>query len=73
MTARPGGYEGRKDLNMSIREQAKRLGFEIIGRLTRRPDWERSTKERAYIDDAGNEYYTWRGILTIVTANGGVI
>ena len=58
---------------MSIREQAAQLGFEIIGRLTRCPDWERSTKERAYIDDAGNEYYTWRGILTIVTAQGGVI
>lgn len=58
---------------MSIREQAKHLGFEIIGRLTRRPEWERSARERAYIDDAGNEYYTRRGILTIVTADGGVI
>ena len=58
---------------MSIREQAKHLGFEIIGRLTRRPEWERSPRERAYIDDAGNEYYTRRGILTIVTADGGVI
>lgn len=58
---------------MSIREQSKRLGHEIIGRLTRRPEWESSTKERAYIDDAGNEYYTRRGILTIVTADGGVI
>lgn len=58
---------------MSIREQAKHLGFEIIGRLTRRPEWERSTRERAYIDDAGNEYYTRHGILTIVTADGGVI
>lgn len=58
---------------MSIRQQAQRLGHEIIGRLTRRPEWERSTKERAYIDDAGNEYYTRRGILTIVTADGGVI
>lgn len=58
---------------MSIREQAKILGFEIIGRLTRRPEWERSTKERAYIDDAGNEYYTRRGILTIVTVDGVVI
>lgn len=58
---------------MSIREQAKHLGFEIIGRLTRRPEWERSARERAYIDDAGNEYYTRRGILTIVTADGSVI
>jgi len=58
---------------MSIREQSRRLGHVIIGRLKRRPEWERSTKERAYIDDAGNEYYTRRGILTIVTADGGVI
>lgn len=58
---------------MSIRKQAERLGHEIIGRLTRLPEWERSTKERAYIDDAGNEYYTRRGVLTIVTADGGVI
>ena len=58
---------------MSIREQAKRYGHEIVGRLTRCPDWERSTKERWYIDDAGNEYFTRRGILTIITADGGVI
>ena len=57
----------------SIREQAANLCFQIVGRLTRRPEWERSSKERAYIDEAGNEYYTWRGILTIVTADGGVI
>ena len=58
---------------MSIRQQAKSLGFRIIGRLIHRPEWERSAKERAYIDEAGNEYYTRRGILTIVTAGGGVI
>ena len=58
---------------MSIRQQAARLGFKIVGRLTRRPEWERAKPERAYIDEAGNEYYTRRGILTIVTADGGVI
>ena len=58
---------------MSIREQAAHLGHNIIGKLTRRSDWERNTRERAYIDEAGNEYYTWRGILTIVTADGAVI
>ncbi len=58
---------------MSIRKQAERLGHEIIGRLTRHPEWERSTKERAYMDDAGNEYYTRCGVLTIVTVDGGVI
>lgn len=57
----------------SIRQQAQRIGFAIIGELTRRPEWERSSRERAYIDGAGNEYYTRRGILTIVTADGAVI
>lgn len=58
---------------MSIREQAAAFGFEIIGQLTRRPEWETARPERAYIDEAGNEYYTRRGILTIVTADGAVI
>lgn len=58
---------------MSIRQQAQQLGFEIVGKLTRRPEWEKDRHERAYIDEAGNEYYTRRGVLTIVTADGGVI
>lgn len=58
---------------MSIRQQAARLGFKIAGRLTRRPEWERAKQERAYIDEAQNEFYTRRGILTIVTADGRVI
>ena len=58
---------------MTIREYAKKFNHKIVGKLTRRPEWERSSKERAYIDEAGNEYYTRRGILTIVTADGGVI
>lgn len=57
----------------NIRQQAKALKFEIVGRLIRRPEWERDRHERAYIDEAGNEYYTRRGVLTIVTADGGVI
>ncbi len=58
---------------MSIREQANALRFEIVGKLNRRVELERSRHERVYIDDAGNEYYTRRGILTIVTVDGGVI
>ena len=49
------------------------MNFEIVGKLTRRPEWEQSKHERAYIDEAGNEYYTRRGVLTIVTVDGGVI
>lgn len=65
-----GGFGGD---GMSIREQSAAFGFEIVGQLTRRPEWERARPERAYIDEAGNEYYTRRGVLTIVTADGAVI
>ena len=58
---------------MTIRKQAKRLGFEIIGKLTRRAEWERTKKERWYIDEAKNEYGLIDGQLVIVTADGGVI
>ena len=58
---------------MSIREQASRLRFEIVGHLTRHPELEYSRHEKYYIDDDGNEYYLRRGILTIVTAEGGVL
>ncbi len=56
-----------------VREQAKSLGHEIIGKLTRCPDWERQRCERWYMDEGKNEYYVRRGILTIITADGGVI
>ena len=58
---------------MPIREQAARLGFEIVGKLTRRPEWELNRREQWYIDEAENEYCLVRGILTIITADGGVI
>ena len=58
---------------MSIREQAAAFGFEIVGQLTRRPEWETTKRERAYMDEAGNEYYTRRGVLTIVTVDGAII
>ena len=58
---------------MSIREQAANLGFEIVGRLVRHAELEIFRLEKVYLDDAGNEYLVRRGILTIVTADGGVI
>lgn len=58
---------------MSIRKQAKRLGFEVVGKLTRKAEWEHERCERWYMDEGKNEYYTRCGILTIVTADGGVI
>lgn len=58
---------------MSIREQAARLGHEIIGNLERHPEFEERKHERFYMDEAENEYILVRGILTIITADGGVI
>lgn len=58
---------------MSIRQQAENLGHQIIGNLVRHSEYEYSWRERVYLDDAGNEYIIRRGILTIVTADGGVI
>lgn len=58
---------------MSVRKQASSLGFKVVGKLVRRIEWERSSVEKAYIDEAGNEYFTRWGILTIVTADGAVI
>lgn len=58
---------------MSIREQADRLRFTIRGALIRHPELEYSRHEKCYIDEDGNEYYLRRGILTIITADGGVI
>ena len=58
---------------MSIREQANLLRFQIKGALTRYPELERSRHEKYYLDEDGNEYYLRRGILTIVTVEGGVI
>ena len=58
---------------MTVRKQADLLGHEVVGKLVRHPEWENNSHERVYIDQAGNEYYTRRGILTIVTYDGGVI
>lgn len=58
---------------MSIREQAANLGHEIIGQLVRHTELEMFRCERVYLDEAQNEYLLRRGILTIVTADGGVI
>jgi len=58
---------------MSIREQAKTLGFEINGQLIRHTELEVFRLERVYLDDQNNQYLVRRGILTIVTADGTVI
>lgn len=62
---------------MSIREYAKTVGFEIVGKLTRFPKGETygvdNRKQRAYIDEAGNEYYMSKSCACIVTTDGRII
>lgn len=58
---------------MSIREQAANLGHEIVGKLVRHTELEIFRCEKVYLDEAQNEYLLRRGVLTIVTADGGVI
>lgn len=67
----------------TIREYAKEVGHEIIGKLTRRPEWEytqdsitgdkRHDGSRCYIDEGGNEYYIYKKGFTIVNIDGEVI
>lgn len=59
---------------MTIREYAKKNDHEIVGKLVRRTEFETEQhKCRAYMDDAGNEYYVQKNGICIVTADGGVI
>ena len=58
--------------NMGIRTQAERLGFQIVGTLVRRTDFEPTHLYRCFFDEAENQYILHRGILTIVAADGTV-
>ena len=57
---------------MSIRTQAKHIGFPIIGELTRCTGMEPSHLYQCYFDEAENRYILYRGILTIIAADGKV-
>ncbi len=57
---------------MSIRLQAEQIGFPIVGELTRCTELEPSHLYRCYFDAAKNRYILYRGILTIVSADGRV-
>ena len=69
--------------NEAIREYASHVGHEIIGKLERHPELELKTdpgtlqkvhsKDRAYLDEANNEYYIGKNGVCIITADGGVI
>lgn len=67
---------------MTVREYAKQAGHEIVGKLTRCPDREmelqpdgnmKRGKGRAYVDEAGNEYYIDTRGVCIVDPDGSVI
>ena len=66
-----------------IREFAKSVGHEVVGKIVRRPDleydtdWYDGSKKwsgyRSYVDEAGNEYIIGKTGVCIVTVDGGVI
>lgn len=68
---------------MKIREYAKKVGFEVVGKLTRRPEWEyetdwfdgskRHSGVKSYSDDGGNVYHVGKNRVTIVTADDCII
>ena len=51
---------------MGIRAQAERIGFQVIGELTRCVDCEPTHLYQCYFDEARNEFIIRRGILTII-------
>ena len=65
---------------MTVREYAKAVGFEVVGRLRRLPDAYCGMDDKRHyplwIDEAGNEYcggYRPNEGYCIITADGGVI
>lgn len=67
-----------------IRAYAKEVGHEIVGKLTRRPEWEYTRDDfdgekkhsgcRHYSDEGGNEYIIGNnGGVCIIDAEGGCI
>lgn len=68
---------------MTVREYAKAVGFEVVGRLRRLPDVYYGMDNRhhypLWIDEAGNEYcgnyhpHHPNDGYCIITADGGVI
>ena len=57
---------------MGLRMQAEKIGFRIVGELTRCMGMEPSHLYQCFLDDACNKYILHRGILTIVAADGRV-
>lgn len=68
---------------MTIRAYAKSVGFQIVGKLTRRPEWEyikdpydgsvRHSGTKTYSDEGWNIYHINSRGVCIVTANDEII
>lgn len=68
---------------MNIRQYAKAVGFEIVGKLTRRPEWDytrdwftgemKHSGFKHYADEGGNVYISGKGLVCIVTADDAII
>ena len=59
-------------MEMSIRAQAERIGFQVVGELTRCIEREPTHLYQCYFDEARNEFIVRRGILTIIAVDGKV-
>ncbi|MBR3973038.1 MAG: hypothetical protein IKJ99_03690 [Oscillospiraceae bacterium] len=67
----------------NIRNYAEQVGHQVVGKLTRRPEWEYKMDSfggekkhsgcRHYSDEGGNEYIVGKTGIVIVDAEGGVI
>lgn len=57
---------------MTIREYAKMISFDIVGNLTRNSKHEQS-RDKCYIDEAGNRYRINAKSCCITTANNDII
>ena len=57
---------------MSVEKQAQNRGFKLVGPLCRYEDPVQSKRFICYMDEAGNEYIMYRGVLTIISADGEV-
>jgi hypothetical protein len=64
---------------MTVREYAERVGFTIVGKLTRQKNKHYGVQDNSYpwyMDEAKNEYLMTddgKNCVCIVTAEGGVI
>ena len=57
-------------MDMGIRAQAERIGFQVIGELTRCMDREPTHLYKCYYDEARNEFILRMVILKIIGADG---